>query len=124
MLRRIKARIVAEAANGPTTAEANVILQERGVLIIPDTYLNAGGVTVSYFEWLRNLSHVGFGRLGRRYEESAFNAMVHFIEQATGYQLTDDERGPVQWCWMSKHWSIPDSKIQWSTHIKKFVKSN
>ena len=93
--RRIKAKIVAEAANGPTTAEANKILQERGVLIIPDTYLNAGGVTVSYFEWLRNLSHVGFGRLGRRYEESAFNAMLHFIEQATGYQLTDDERGPV-----------------------------
>ncbi len=92
---RIKARIIGEAANGPTTAKAHEILQQRGALIIPDTYLNAGGVTVSYFEWLRNLSHVGFGRLARRYEESAYSAMLHFIEQATGYQLSDEERGPV-----------------------------
>ena len=92
---RIKARIVGEAANGPTTAQAHQILQERGTLIIPDTYLNAGGVTVSYFEWLRNLSHVGFGRLARRYEESAYSAMVHFIEQATGYQFSDDQRQAV-----------------------------
>ena len=91
----IKARIVAEAANGPTTSIAHEILRQRGVLIIPDTYLNSGGVTVSYFEWLRNLSHVGFGRLARRYEESAYNAMLLFIEQATGYQFSDDERGPV-----------------------------
>ena len=92
---RIKARIIGEAANGPTTVKAHAILQKRGVLIIPDTYLNAGGVTVSYFEWLRNLSHVGFGRLAKRYEESAYNAMLIFIEQATGYQFSDDERGPV-----------------------------
>ncbi len=92
---RIKARIIAEAANGPTTSRAHEILKERGAMIVPDTFLNAGGVTVSYFEWLRNLSHVGFGRLARRYEESAYTAMVHFIEQATGYQFSDDERQTV-----------------------------
>lgn len=92
---RIKARIIAEAANGPTTTKAHEILKKRGAMIIPDTFLNAGGVTVSYFEWLRNLSHVGFGRLGRRYEESAYNAMVHFIEQATGYEFSSDERKSV-----------------------------
>lgn len=92
---RIKAHIIAEAANGPTTTKADEILQKRGALIIPDTFLNAGGVTVSYFEWLRNLSHVGFGRLARRYEETAYNAMLLFIEQATGYQFSDDERGPL-----------------------------
>lgn len=92
---RIKARIIAEAANGPTTTKAHEILKKRGAMIVPDTFLNAGGVTVSYFEWLRNLSHVGFGRLARRYEESAYTAMVHFIEQATGYEFSDDERQTI-----------------------------
>ncbi len=92
---RIKARIIGEAANGPTTAKAHEILQKRGVLIIPDTYLNAGGVTVSYFEWIRNLSHVGFGRLARRYEESTYNAMFRAVEKATGYQFSDVERQTV-----------------------------
>lgn len=89
---RIKARIVAEAANGPTTTNADTILQKQGVLIIPDTYLNAGGVIVSYFEWLRNLSHVQFGRLGRRFEESTHNAMLRAVENATGYQFSEAER--------------------------------
>jgi glutamate dehydrogenase (NAD(P)+) len=62
---------VAEAANGPTTAEAEQLLLERGVLIVPDVYLNASGVTVSCFEWIKNLSHVRFGRVGKRFEESA-----------------------------------------------------
>ena len=92
---RIKAHIIAEAANGPTTTKADEILQKRGALIIPDTYLNAGGVTVSYFEWLRNLSHVGFGRLARRFEESTYNAMFRAVEKATGYQFSDDERQAV-----------------------------
>jgi len=89
---RIRARIVAEAANGPTTAEAEQILLARGVMIIPDIYLNAGGVTVSYFEWVKNLSHVRFGRVGKRYEEAAFDRLLRAVEKATGKSFGEAER--------------------------------
>jgi glutamate dehydrogenase (NAD(P)+) len=89
---RVRARCVAEAANGPTTAEAEQILRARGVLVIPDMYLNAGGVTVSYFEWLKNLSHVRFGRMAKRFEELSAQRMVHAIEGAAGRELADSER--------------------------------
>ncbi|HWP44384.1 MAG TPA: Glu/Leu/Phe/Val dehydrogenase [Blastocatellia bacterium] len=89
---RIKAPIILEAANGPTTREAEAILQKKGALIIPDIYANAGGVTVSYFEWLKNLSHVRFGRMGKRYEEAASRNMLRAIEVATGHQFSDSER--------------------------------
>ncbi len=88
---RVQAKILAEAANGPTTTEAEKILLEKGVLIIPDVYLNAGGVTVSYFEWVKNLSHVRFGRVGKRFEESAFHRMLDAIEKATGRIFTEEE---------------------------------
>ena len=88
---RIRARIVAEGANGPTTFDAERILLERGILIIPDIYLNAGGVTVSYFEWVKNLSHVRFGRVGKRFEEAAFGRMLTAIEKATGRVFSPDE---------------------------------
>ncbi len=89
---KIQARCVAEAANGPTTPEAEAILLRKNVLIIPDMYLNAGGVTVSYFEWLKNLSHVRFGRMEKRFEEMSARGMVQAIESATGRGLSDAER--------------------------------
>jgi glutamate dehydrogenase (NAD(P)+) len=89
---RVKARILLEGANGPTTPEAEAVLLDRGALIIPDTYANAGGVTVSYFEWLKNLSHVHLGRLTKRNEEASENRMLRAIEVATGHKFTDEER--------------------------------
>ncbi|MEX2353850.1 MAG: Glu/Leu/Phe/Val dehydrogenase, partial [Gammaproteobacteria bacterium] len=67
--RRINTRLIVEAANGPVTFEADEILRDRNITILPDAYVNAGGVTVSYFEWIRNLSHIRFGRMERRYDE-------------------------------------------------------
>ena len=81
---RIKAKIIAEAANGPIDADANEYLANKGVWIIPDMYINAGGVTVSYFEWLKNLSHVRFGRLNKRFELNANYNLVAAIETYTG----------------------------------------
>ena len=92
---RIRAKIVAEAANGPTTADAEKILLDRGVLIIPDIYLNAGGVTVSYFEWVKNLSHVRFGRLAKRYEEASFDRIVRAIERNTGKSFAEADRRTI-----------------------------
>lgn len=88
----IKAKIIGEAANGPVTAEAEVILNQKGIMVIPDIYLNAGGVTVSYFEWLKNLSHVRFGRLGKRFDETLNNNIISAVEEMTGKSLNDKQR--------------------------------
>jgi glutamate dehydrogenase (NAD(P)+) len=89
---RIKAKIVAEAANGPVTKDAEAILLEKNIMILPDLYLNAGGVTVSYFEWLKNLARVSFGRMDKRYEELTNLRMVQMMEDATKSKLGDDQR--------------------------------
>ncbi len=85
----IKARLIAEAANGPVTFEADRILRERGVEIIPDAYCNAGGVIVSYFEWIRNLAHVRFGRLDKRFHEARGQHIVTAIEMATDTEVPE-----------------------------------
>ena len=89
---RIKAKIIAEGANGPVTADAEEILLKKGILVIPDMYLNAGGVTVSYFEWLKNISHVRFGRMERRFEENTQSRMVSSIEDLVGRNFRQSER--------------------------------
>jgi len=92
---RIEAKIIGEAANGPVTANAESILEEKGIMIIPDVYINAGGVTVSYFEWLKNLSHVRFGRMGKRFEQGAYDRILNIIEKETGRSLSPEERKSV-----------------------------
>jgi len=91
----IKAKIIAEGANGPTTPEAESIFYKSGGLIIPDMYANAGGVTVSYFEWLKNLSHVAFGRMNRRFEENMNLNLVNMVEGITGVALTPMQRSTI-----------------------------
>lgn len=89
---RVKAKIIGEAANGPLTPEADEIFTKKGVLVIPDMYLNAGGVTVSYFEWLKNLSHVRYGRMEKRFTENLNKQILHQIEELTGKTVNDRDK--------------------------------
>lgn len=86
---RINARLIAEAANGPVTFEADAILRKKGVVILPDAYVNAGGVIVSYFEWIRNLSHIRFGRIQRRFDEQRGFHISTALQELTGAQLSE-----------------------------------
>lgn len=86
---RIKAKLICEAANGPITFEGDEILNQRGVIVLPDAYVNAGGVTVSYFEWIRNLAHIRFGRMERRYDEMRGRHMADALESMTGSKLPE-----------------------------------
>ena len=88
--KNIKAPLIIEAANGPVSAKADTILRDRGVIIIPDLYANAGGVTVSYFEWIKNLSRIRFGRMQRRADESRYGALIEGIEGMTGQSFPDE----------------------------------
>ena len=87
---RVQAALIIEAANGPVTAGADAILREKGTVIIPDMFANAGGVTVSYFEWVKNLSHIRFGRMERRQEESRHQLLIDELERVEGHTLSDN----------------------------------
>ncbi|MEY4875363.1 MAG: hypothetical protein RL708_512 [Bacteroidota bacterium] len=89
---KIKAKIVGEAANGPLTPDADAILIKKGIVVMPDMYLNAGGVTVSYFEWLKNLSHVRYGRMEKRFQENSNANMISAVEGLTGKKVSSSER--------------------------------
>ena len=92
---RIQAKMIVEAANGPVTFGADQKLQARGVVILPDVYVNAGGVTVSYFEWIRNISHIRFGRMQRRHDEQRASQYATLLQEITGARLSDDKRNSV-----------------------------
>jgi len=89
---RVKAKIIGEAANGPLTPEADEIFVAKGTLVVPDMYLNAGGVTVSYFEWLKNLSHVRYGRMEKRFTENMNTHILSQIEELSGKKVDQKER--------------------------------
>jgi glutamate dehydrogenase (NAD(P)+) len=86
---RIQAPLILEAANGPVTAAADEILHAKGTVIIPDLYANAGGVTVSYFEWVKNLSHIRFGRMQRREEEARHRMLIEELENTAGISISE-----------------------------------
>ncbi len=89
---RIKAKIIGEAANGPLTPDADEILALNGAIVVPDMYLNAGGVTVSYFEWLKNLSHVRYGRMEKHFNENMNHHILGQMEELTGKTVSAKER--------------------------------
>lgn len=89
---RVKAKIVGEAANGPCTPEADEVFIKKGILCVPDMYLNAGGVTVSYFEWLKNLSHVRYGRMEKRFTENLNYSILEQVEALTGKTVSESAR--------------------------------
>jgi len=89
---RVKAKLIGEAANGPLTPEADEEFSRRGIIVVPDMYLNAGGVTVSYFEWLKNLSHVRYGRMEKRFNENMNSHIIGQIESLTGKVVSEKEK--------------------------------
>jgi glutamate dehydrogenase (NAD(P)+) len=89
---RVKAKIIGEAANGPLTPEADEVFVKKGILVVPDMFLNAGGVTVSYFEWLKNLSHVRYGRMEKRFNENMNAHIVSQMEALSGKKMNEKEK--------------------------------
>lgn len=92
---RVKAKVIGEAANGPCTPEADEVFARKGIVVVPDMYLNAGGVTVSYFEWLKNLSHVRYGRMEKRFTENMNARILGQMESLTGKQIDSGERKAI-----------------------------
>jgi glutamate dehydrogenase (NAD(P)+) len=89
---RVKAKMIGEAANGPLTPEADEVFAKKGIVVVPDMYLNAGGVTVSYFEWLKNLSHVRYGRMEKRFTENMNAHILGQMESLSGKKVDADEK--------------------------------
>jgi glutamate dehydrogenase (NAD(P)+) len=89
---RVKAKMIGEAANGPLTPEADDVFAKKGIVVVPDMYLNAGGVTVSYFEWLKNLSHVRYGRMEKRFTENMNAHILGQMEALSGKKVDSDEK--------------------------------
>ena len=92
---KIKTSLIVEAANGPVTFEADEILRSRGITILPDAFVNAGGVTVSYFEWIRNLSHIRFGRMERRFDEMRGKNLISAMESLTDQTVPESMRNEI-----------------------------
>ena len=88
----VKAKLIGEAANGPLTPEADEVFAKKGIIVVPDMYLNAGGVTVSYFEWLKNLSHVRYGRMEKRFNENMNTQIVNQMESLSGKKMSEKDK--------------------------------
>jgi glutamate dehydrogenase (NAD(P)+) len=88
----VRCKVLAEGANGPTTLGAEAILLKKGIVVIPDIYLNSGGVTVSYFEWTKNISHMRFGRMAKRFEGARELRIIDSIESITGKTFSNDSK--------------------------------
>ena len=86
----LQCKVVVEGANGPTTFMGEEILNERGIIVVPDMLVNVGGVTVSYFEWLKDLSHMRFGRMDKRYRQQARENTIRLIEDMTNRKVNKD----------------------------------
>ncbi len=89
---RVKAKLIGEAANGPLTPDADEVFAKKGIIVVPDMYLNAGGVTVSYFEWLKNLSHVRYGRMEKRFNENMNTQIVNQMESMSGKKMSEKDK--------------------------------
>ncbi len=89
---RVKAKLIGEAANGPLTPDADDVFAKKGIIVVPDMYLNAGGVTVSYFEWLKNLSHVRYGRMEKRFNENMNTQIVNQMESLSGKKMSEKDK--------------------------------
>jgi glutamate dehydrogenase (NAD(P)+) len=124
---RIKAKIIGEAANGPCTPEADDIFVQKGILCVPDMYLNAGGVTVSYFEWLKNLSHVRYGRMEKRFTENLNGHILGQIEELSGKKVSEKERAMIMHGPEEKdlvHSGLEETMITATREIMELWKSN